>query len=49
MNKESSIKKAKQNLSKVKCFNYDNHGHLAKDCPKSPRVIKCIAQNKLII
>jgi hypothetical protein len=49
MSKESSIKKAKQNLSNVKCFKYDNHGHLAKDCPKSPRVIECIAQGKFII
>jgi hypothetical protein len=49
MNKESSIKKAKHDLSKVKCFNYNNHGHLAKDCPKSQRVIECIAQSKLII
>ncbi len=32
------MKKAKWNLTKVKCFNYDNHGHLAKDYPKPPRV-----------
>jgi hypothetical protein len=35
-NKELPIKKVKQDLSKVKCFNYDNNGHLTKDCPKPP-------------
>jgi hypothetical protein len=48
MNKELSIKKAKQDLSKVKCFNRDNNGHLAKDYPKPPWMNDCIAQSKLI-
>jgi hypothetical protein len=36
-------------LSKVKCFNSDNNGHLVKDCPKPFRVSDCIAQVKLIL
>jgi len=35
-NKKPTTKKVKQNLLKVKCFNYDNHGHLVKDNPKPP-------------
>jgi hypothetical protein len=35
-------------LSRVKCFNCDNNGHLAKDYPKSFRVSDSIAQGKLI-
>ncbi len=45
--KESLIKKAKQNLSKIKCFNCDNNEHLAKDCPKPFRVNECITQGKV--
>jgi len=48
MNKELSIKKAKQDLSKVKCFNRDNNGHLTKDYPKPPWMNDYIAQSKLI-
>jgi hypothetical protein len=48
MSKKPPIKKVKRNLSKVKCFNYDNNGHLTKDCPKPPWVSECIAQSKLI-
>jgi hypothetical protein len=39
----------KQNLLKVKCFNYDNHGHLVKDNPKPPWVNDCISQGKFIL
>ncbi len=46
--KKLPIKKVKQDLSKVKCFNCDNNGHLVKDYPKPPRVSKCIDQSKLI-
>jgi hypothetical protein len=35
-------------LSKVKCFNCDNNGHLTKDYPKPFQVSECIAQGKLI-
>jgi hypothetical protein len=45
--KESLIKKAKQELSKVKCFNCDNNRHLAKHCPKPFWVNECIAQGKV--
>jgi len=34
--KEPTRKKAKGDLSKVKCFNYDMHGDLAKDCSDAP-------------
>jgi hypothetical protein len=47
MSKESLIEKAKQNLSKVKCFNCDNNKHLAKDFPKPLQVSECIAQGKV--
>ncbi len=43
------VKKAKQNPSKVKCFNYDNNEHLVKDYPKPPWVSDYIAQGKLIL
>ncbi len=36
-------------LLRVKCFNCDNNGHLAKDYPKPFQVSDCIAQGKLII
>ncbi len=36
MDKELLAKKAKHDLSKVKCFNCDNNGHLMKDYPKPP-------------
>jgi hypothetical protein len=36
-------------MSKVKCFNYDNYGHLAKDCPNPPWLNRCITQGKFII
>ncbi len=49
MNKKSSITKVKQDLSKVKCFNHDNNGHLAKDSAKPPWMNDCIAQGKLIL
>ncbi len=38
MGKELPTKNAKQDLSKVKCFNCDNNGHLAKDYIKPPQV-----------
>jgi hypothetical protein len=41
--KKLSIKKAKQDLSKVKYFNCDNNGHLAKDYTKPLRISECIA------
>jgi hypothetical protein len=41
-------KKAKWHLTKVKCFNYDNHGHLAKDYPK-PFQVCDYYQGKVII
>jgi hypothetical protein len=49
MNKEPPAKKAKWDLSKVKCFNCDNNKHLAKDYLKPPWVSECIAQGKLIL
>jgi hypothetical protein len=33
---------------KVKCFNYDNHGHLEKDYHKLPQINDCIFQSKKI-
>ncbi len=44
----SATKKAKWDFTKVKCFNCDNHMHLAKDCPKSPWVNDYISQGKMI-
>jgi hypothetical protein len=44
--KELATKKAKWDLTKVKCFNYDNHGHLAKDYPKPFQVCDCITKVK---
>jgi hypothetical protein len=38
VNKRPPIKKAKQYLSKVKCFDCDNNGQLVKDYPKPPWV-----------
>jgi hypothetical protein len=35
-------------LIEVKCFNYDNHRHLVKDCPKPPRLSDYISQGKFI-
>jgi hypothetical protein len=49
VSKEPLIKKVKQNLSNVKCYNCDNNEHLVKDCPKPPWVSECIAQGKLIL
>jgi hypothetical protein len=40
------IKKAKLDLAKVKCFNCDNHGHLAKDFPKLLQINDDIFQGK---
>jgi hypothetical protein len=36
MGKELTTKKVKWDMKEVKCFNYNNHGHLVKDCPKPP-------------
>jgi hypothetical protein len=36
--KEPAIKKVKEDLPNMKCFNRDNNGHLAKDCLKPPWV-----------
>jgi hypothetical protein len=47
--KEPPIEKVKWDVVKVKCFNYDNNGHMAKDYPKPPWVNECIAQGKLIL
>jgi len=47
VNKEPLIKKTKWDLSKVKCFNCDNNGHLVKECPKPPQISDYIAQGKL--
>ncbi len=47
--KELPAKKAKQDLSKVKCFNCDNNGHLVKNYPEPPWVNDCISQGKLIL
>jgi hypothetical protein len=41
-------KKVKWDLPKVKCFNYDNHKHLAKNCPKPPKVSDYISEGKFI-
>jgi hypothetical protein len=49
MGKKPLIKKVKWDLSEVKCFNCDNNGHLAKECPKPPWVNDYIAQGKLIL
>ncbi len=35
-NKEPPIEKVKWDVVKVKCFNYDNNGHMAKDYLKPP-------------
>jgi len=48
-NKEPSIKKVKHDLSKVKCFNYDNYEHLVNDYLNPLWLSECIAQGKLII
>jgi hypothetical protein len=48
-NKEQSVKKAKQDLSKVKCFNCDNYEHLVKDWPNPLQLSECIVQGKLVI
>jgi hypothetical protein len=49
MGKKPSVKKVKWDLSKVKCFNRDNNGHLAKEYPKPHWVNDYITQGKLII
>lgn len=36
-------------LSKVKCFNCDFHGHLAKDYPKSPQLNEVSNQGQKIL
>lgn len=36
-------------MSKVKCFNYDLYGHLAKECPKPPQVSKVPTQGCKIL
>jgi hypothetical protein len=36
-------------LSKVKCFNFDFHGHLAKDYPKPPQVNEVSNQAQKIL
>jgi len=51
MGKELLAKKIKRDLSKVKCFNCDNNGHIMKDYPKPPfprEKNDCISQGKLI-
>ncbi len=40
---------AKWDSTKLKCFYYDNHKHLVKDCPKPPLVSVCISQGKMIL
>ncbi len=49
LGKEPIAKKEKQDLMKVKCFNCDNHGHLAKDYLKPLQINDCISQCKLIL
>lgn len=49
LGKKLIVKKTKQDLTKVECFNYDNHGHLAKDYPKPLQASDCISQCKLIL
>ncbi len=44
--KELATRKVKWNLTKVKCFNYDNHGHLVKDYPKPLQVCDYITKVK---
>jgi len=48
VNKKLLVKKAKWDLARVKCFNCDKNGHLAKDSFKPFWVSDCIAQGKLI-
>jgi hypothetical protein len=48
-NKGPIRKKAKQDLLKVKCFNFDNHKHLGKDCSKTPWVNDFISQGSKIL
>ncbi len=47
--KEPTMKKAKWDLMKVKCFNSDNHEHLANDYLKPPQVNDYISQGNLIL
>jgi hypothetical protein len=42
------VQKAERDSTKLKCFYYDNHKHLAKDCPKPPPVSDYISQGKMI-
>ncbi len=49
MGKELLAKKAKHDLSKVKCFNCDNNGHLVKNYLEPPWVNDYISQGKLIL
>jgi hypothetical protein len=47
--KKPMEKKEKGDLLKVKCFNYEQYGHQAKDCPRSPQVSKISTQCKEIL
>jgi hypothetical protein len=38
--KSHDEKKSKGGLNKIKCFNYDQLGHMMKDCPKSIKIMQ---------